>query len=567
MTTAQPSLFSSFKDLILSHWGWVIGCVIAFFSIRMQFTVLINQDLAWHLHVAEGLLNGKSLYIDYMDPNPPLVFYWAMLPVILASYISLDIFSTSHVVDFFAALWCIATAHFALRFTSIGRERFFGQFFLLTLFAVVFLLPLCSWANSFFNKDVMVLPFILPYLLLALGRIEKEIRPDAISTLMIGVMAGFGFCIKPHFLLIFLFVEIYAWLATRKDTNIKHSIGVDSFVIVLFVACYIAFIAYAHVEYFTHALPLVRFTHPLFTNQNAVVFEFILALTLPTLAIIATAILCGRRHASWLFLGVTICFFIITFAQNKGWAYQVYPVVAAGYLLFSALIAEFFKNSTDKLKSLSIKHFLRLICLIICAVFVSIKGIKPSAEKFEELFFTPYLEQLYSMEAITRYTEIAAKKRPNVLVLSEALHHSYPAISYSKANTQFPLPFLFPITAVENFRTLHKDRMDKETLDHHTRPTLHYLFNTVNGYLSDHKPDIIIARNRGNFHIRWEKKDINLIEYLKKDHTFARLMADYYQLPTSQMQPYDVYYREGALKKGIDSNEITTDRRVSNDEE
>ncbi len=563
MTTAQPSLFSSFKDLILSHWGWVVGCVIAFFSIRMQFTVLVNQDLAWHLHIAEGLLNGKTLYVDFMDPNPPLVFYWAMIPVLLAEYIKLDIFSTSHVVDFFAALWCIATAHFALRFTSIGRERFFGQFFLLTLFIVIFLLPLCSWANSFFNKDVMVLPFILPYILLALGRIEKEIRPDIISVTIVGLMAGFGFCIKPHFLLIFIFIELYAWLATRKDNTVKHSFGFDSILILLWVTAYGGFITLMHPDYFTHALPLVTFTHPLFTNQSSVVFDFILTLTLPTIAILITALLCGRRHSSWLFLGITLCFFLITFAQNKGWAYQVYPVVAAGYLLFSALISEFFKNSTDKLKTFSILSYMRLACLIGCAFFVYEKGVKSYQEQFHTLFFTPHLEQLYSIEAITRYTEIAAKKRPNILVLSEALHHTYPAISYSKANTSFPLPFLFPVTAVENFRTLHRDDMDKETLEQHIRPTLHYLFNTVNGYLSEEKPDIIIARNRGNFHIRWEKKDINLIDYLKEDHTFARLMADYYQLPTSQAQPYDVYYREGALKKGIDSNDLSMTKPLS----
>lgn len=527
------------KLLLTSHWGWLLGCVVSFLSLKFQFNALANQDLAWHLHVANLMLQGKELYVDILDPNLPLMFYWAIFQYIAAKSLGLDPFIAMHIINYFAAIWAIATLHFTLRFTSIGRRNSTSQSFLLFSFLVIFILPLCSWANSFFNKDVMVIPFILPYLILCIGRLERDIRPDYVSLIMVGFMAGLAISIKPYFLLVPLAAEAYIWFILRKT---QYRFTAETVVLLITTGLYYLFVFLRHPEYLTDMLPIISFTHPLYTSPAPIIREFIWTGLMPTLAIICSALFICKSEITRFFMVITLTFTAITLLQNKGWVYQIYPAMAMGYLLLYAVLFDliYYRTVQKNLSPLTFK--IQCGLLAFCAFLIILRGVVPYYEQFSKLFFTTHLSQLYSMTPVTQAINMTRSKRPEVLILSESLHNSYPAINYSKATSAFPFPFLFPITAMENYRTTHKDDLSTEEIEDAISDVKIYFFDQVKHYFNHHTPHIIIARNRGNFHMRWESNPLNYIDYLKTDPQLADILSRYTLLKSHDtLSPYDVY--------------------------
>ncbi|MFN9612486.1 MAG: hypothetical protein ACK51R_12255 [Hyphomonadaceae bacterium] len=52
---------------------------LAIMALGICCTIFIpaGQDILWRLHIAEGILDGKILYRDLIEVNPPLWFWTA----------------------------------------------------------------------------------------------------------------------------------------------------------------------------------------------------------------------------------------------------------------------------------------------------------------------------------------------------------------------------------------------------------------------------------------------------------------------------------------------------------
>ena len=59
--------------------GLVALLFAAQFFIRFQSSLI--HDSAWYLYVAQGLLHGKKLYLDFVEVNPPLGMWLVVPPV------------------------------------------------------------------------------------------------------------------------------------------------------------------------------------------------------------------------------------------------------------------------------------------------------------------------------------------------------------------------------------------------------------------------------------------------------------------------------------------------------
>ena len=80
-----------------------LAVILALFAMQMRirFGSEINHDTAWYIHVAGGLLDGKQLYVDFVEVNPPLAM-WLTVPAVWIGRL-LGVASTPIVyVQFFA---------------------------------------------------------------------------------------------------------------------------------------------------------------------------------------------------------------------------------------------------------------------------------------------------------------------------------------------------------------------------------------------------------------------------------------------------------------------------------
>ena len=58
------------RTLNISFITWIeLSLIIALISISVvwQFTTILQVDLAWHLYVAEQIIEGKRLYRDFFE--------------------------------------------------------------------------------------------------------------------------------------------------------------------------------------------------------------------------------------------------------------------------------------------------------------------------------------------------------------------------------------------------------------------------------------------------------------------------------------------------------------------
>jgi len=527
-------------NIASKYTGILLGIFFIYLSIDTQFSTYINQDIAWNIHVASQIYDGKKLYIDFFDPNPPLIFYYSMLPVLLSDITNIELIASSHITDIYIALFCIFITLFTFRYTKYSQDKIFSNLFDVTVCLVIFILPLCSWANSFFNKDVMVIPFILPYLLLSINRLDDiHSTPNLFIKIIIGLMAGFAFSIKPFFISLFIVIELAIYIKHRKIEIIKN---IEVLTSALFIFIYLISIFIITPEYTTHTLPIINFTHPLFTNRPEIVLLFFSSLIIVPLASLILVYLVKPCEFTRLFSLIVMTLLVISLVQNKGWVYHAYPAIALGYIIIIKIISDILGNHKNKIKKYNSAQIIKSISIISIIAIIAYGGIYKSHIRFHNLYNSNELEEKYSIKAINKIINKSDKDTPNILILSEYLHHAYPAIFYSKGKSSFSLPFLFPLTAIENYKYIYKD-IPEEEASRDLKPIKDFMFKQINSYIKLYKPDIIISRDYANFHLRRVKEDINIVEYLKKENTEFGNLIDDYNLDTDSIHiPYNAYY-------------------------
>lgn len=178
------------------------------FAWKLQAALFLNYDASWLMHAAERMLAGGTYSRDFFETNPPLILYLSLPPVILSKMFAFKLALLFRAYIFLLASFSLVLCYGLLGslFRSESSPRLAVTFFI-TL-GVVFLILPCF---DFGQRDHLLVILTLPYFLLAACRLQGENFPRSVA-FGVGVMAGLGFAIKPHFLLTPLLIEGYlAW--------------------------------------------------------------------------------------------------------------------------------------------------------------------------------------------------------------------------------------------------------------------------------------------------------------------------------------------------------------------
>jgi hypothetical protein len=156
----------------------------------------VDWDLAWQMHLADRMLAGKKLFVDVgvTEQHPPLLTWMCVGVTWMARLLRLE------PLRFFLSLTVIASI--AASFVALRIAR--GNAVLLAGFGAA---SLAMHVIAGGSGEQMSSALSLPYLAAAAAYIHgrRFSRRDAVA---LGVVAGLGLALKPHYALVWLFEEI-----------------------------------------------------------------------------------------------------------------------------------------------------------------------------------------------------------------------------------------------------------------------------------------------------------------------------------------------------------------------
>ncbi len=301
---------------------------IAALGLAAEFIAPPGADNAYLLYTAGRVLDGAKLYVDIVEINPPLIVAFNFPPVLLARLTGLSDLVVFRLGVGLLLMGSIFLAQPALRRICGGAAG--RRALSLVLAFALFVLP----AETFGEREHLMLALILPYLLTIVARVMGESIPVRYAH-AVGILAGFGFALKPHFALVWIVLEV--WFAVR---NRKLVVRPEAGWVVALLVGYAAAVLLLTPEY----LEVIRRFGSLYLSFfRASLLKTLLfgeRSRLPLLAVLAFLALRHRCPNRDLLTGLalaTLGLLAVATIQQKGWGYHFYPASAVGLVLLGSV--------------------------------------------------------------------------------------------------------------------------------------------------------------------------------------------------------------------------------------
>jgi hypothetical protein len=287
----------------------------------LQTRVHLNHDVSYFVHFSRWLLQGRSLGDDLHDGNLPMVWSLFMPAAALVQQGFLD--EAAAVRWLFSSYLLLSVALlFAVSSRFEGDDRvtavgWIGGFVLVATLGPGF---------SFGQREHASVLFAMPYLATAALRLQGRGLSNRGLEIAVGVLAGIGFALKPHFIVIPALVELL--LLIRNGWR-GIWVRVESLALGATVALYAIGSFLLIGDYLEFTLGLTRVAYWAYgTAGFPLLLDRFLPVAQPFLYGVAIAAL--TRTWSWQHTVMLLAGFgysMLYFVQMKGFVYQGYPVL------------------------------------------------------------------------------------------------------------------------------------------------------------------------------------------------------------------------------------------------
>jgi hypothetical protein len=365
----------------------------------LAFTIPLNHDAAWLLYLSQQVLGGARLYVDLVEVNPPLII-WLGIPVILAERST----GISYVTLFPAVIAGIGIVSVALCNCLSGHlETAQRSAFTSAVAVALFVAPVGIWGQ---REHILVL-LTLPYIVASAAR-GRGVDPR--MPRLLGIAAGLGFALKPHFLLVFAVFEGWLFLTQRrlwKGALYAAGVIVAYGLVVVTMTDYVPQIWALRAVYGSFA-PGPRLL--LVSAYGALL----------ALSIAAMLVRGDGQHLRTTFAVATAAWGTVAVIQGKGWGYHFFPAIVAAVCLVA----------------------LALIGLNSRRVYNVPAALLPAMLALAAAMMAPLARSYFDNPEIAEATA-AIRGRP-ALILSPYIEDVWPHVSYARAQWRAPSASLWP---------------------------------------------------------------------------------------------------------------------------
>lgn len=305
-------------------------------------------DTGWLIYAARKVWEGKTLYVDLAETNPPLIIWYNMLAVMLSPGAQSDIY-----VYHMLTLACISLSVWA-SFRIAKKSGYInyrtGLYLIAGILAMLIVMSNDEWI--FAQREYLFIVFCLPYMVYSNPLIFDKSKLGKTGLFLIGSWAAFGFLLKPYFLLLFAFVELYYLFRLKRVDLSRFFIGVTIFAwgLVYLGAVYVFAQAY-----YTEILPDLVRTYSAHRVSTMVIYRRFIYGCVPLVVILPYLIsnpkLLRNNEVHYAFVLVLTGIGLI-FSQYKGWEYTYFPYRLSIYFLICVCL----KNSAVDIHRISLRH-------------------------------------------------------------------------------------------------------------------------------------------------------------------------------------------------------------------
>ncbi len=507
---------------------WVLTVGLFTITVVAVFLTPIHHDVGWFLYTSGRLVEGAKLYRDILDVKPPLIFYWYVPPVWIGHALKLNEIAFFKTYVLLAVVLSLATCRRVLNYSLQSSPAIWRRCLLLILLLVF--LP----SYNFGQSEHIMLILVMPYILVAVGRAEGRVISRRL-VLLVGGLAGLGLAQKPHFLFLWLMIEMYLTLISGKGLSWRRPENVG---IVIVLTLYGLFILLGTPDYYRKMLPITMQMYGAFNCdiyyllKNSVTKLWVLVFV----AFLVIHPLADNREIRRILFLASTSFLIIALIQRKGFHYHFYPAKATLVLLLVVIVFDS-SERIQVLRKLLLSGKSAAVGLIILGLFL-VSGVR--AVRLLQSTEDPLLSPLI------RIAQEHAKGKP-IFVLSSSSFPAFPLVNYSGArwssrfNCLWLLPGLYSDASVaENAFPYHSMEERGPVEDFFVDAIIADMFKN---------PPVLLIVDCSPVKQGFGKTEFDYTEYFLQDPRFAEFWPKYELLAV--VEQYGVFKRSGDLKCGL----------------
>lgn len=315
---------------------WWAGCLgLAAAGANYALIKSMHHDVAYYVNAVERMLDGARLYRDLIDVNVPTIYGVMAPPIWLARRFGIDPMLAYNLFVLLLATLSTWAAYRAAR--RVLPNAGFSPGVLAGVLLVGFLVVP---GFDFGQREHLAAMLLAPYAVVRAG--VRPARSGIGFRAAVGIAAGIGVALKPHFALIWLGMEgallmRHGWRGWRP--------GLEGILLALAAGlCAAATLAFFP-EYHQRILPLARAVYDGFERPLAEILAGLgpRLVEYAVMAMVAAPLAMGsnRRHGDLVIvlMGGAVGGYAAFLLQSKGWNYQALPALIFSIAAFALALA------------------------------------------------------------------------------------------------------------------------------------------------------------------------------------------------------------------------------------
>lgn len=500
----------------MNGYRWFFLSVLILLAFFVQITIFLNFDVTYLTHAAVSLMNGGTYTRSFFETNPPLIFFLYMPPLLFSQHAGISLSVAMRIYFFTAAIISLGICDFLLK-KILKKNDLLEYIILLTLVFILFFLPM----HQMGQREYVMMLFIFPYLFVTMLRVEDKCVGPYFAW-GVGLFAGMGIALKPFFLTVPLFVELYLIYKKRHLTSIFR---IENCVMASFFILYLLFILEFFPDYIHTILPFVDRVYFVGMKKTWTAYFH----NLSVLYCFAAAIFYGitRKIDRYPTL-TTICFlallgFIISFTIPRAlFLYHLLPALSLACLLFAILLGQIILDAFQALRHQSLLVKMREMFLFIFMTFI-VFAIPISIDLY--IFFS--ILEIKQEKPIRELITFFQQHVPHNTFVCFSISSDYTLVEYySGAKYVGPAAFFW---WEYGFRRLEKTLKNPSALTQ-LKKDRQLANNVVINNLIEKKPDFVLIDIRaGKLYLN---TDIDYLADLSRSPAFRQAWHHYHYVNT-----------------------------------